>query len=782
LIYFTFNSILSLASEVKKPRRIWAPILLHINIMENLQLQEFFVEGGNQQKSHVLLHITEPSNAEEESKGNFFAIAELNNSSTESILHLQKIIEEIESSYYAKKEQPDEHGLETVLKEINHEYWGGVTEPENLHCVVGAIRQKEIVFSYHGEPQILMFYKNKDGLYKKIDLIGAGDDQGDEHQLFSQIIQGKVSSGDYMLVTTPNVAKYFNQDRLQKITTTRPPRQIAEHLERVLSELRNDMSFGGLIIHLSAVAAEHMDRPTLKKGDSEKSLKQLFSTEKHTANTLAPAFMSQLNQKINGIFKPKDQNEQPPLSRTSNTITEISSAHLRPHQMASGKQTFDFTRTSLAVLRQTGKLVRSLVIGLGWVIILIIKFFVGLAKFFLALFFVITNFQKRRRNIIDNWRHDFQNRTLYFKQLPMLTKGLILGAIITFFIFAGSVLFLRSQQNSRLQNKQFEDNITAINTKQDSAESSLVYNDTESALSDLADAKNILSQTDCLQDKQKKERCDAIASTLDQLLAQLRKSYAAKIETLATWDDVGLNNILKINNLLIAYSSTSPSLYTYDLLTKQTGTIVTLFTGYTDATVPKENDSAILLYGKNEIAEYLPESKTVKKVDISFPEDETNIKSIIAYNRRLYSLDTSNQQIYKHDRIKTGFGIGQKWIKSEGNYLSDADDITIDGDIFITHQNGTVSKWNGGQKVAFNLRGLYPALSSDSNLWTYNDLQNLYVLDGANKRLIITDKDGNLINQIEVDAWTNPSGLVVEEQEKRAFVADDGNLYQLSLP
>ena len=52
--------------------------------MENtLNLNEFFVEGENQELSHVLLHIIQPSTPEEErEKGYFFAACEINNTIT----------------------------------------------------------------------------------------------------------------------------------------------------------------------------------------------------------------------------------------------------------------------------------------------------------------------------------------------------------------------------------------------------------------------------------------------------------------------------------------------------------------------------------------------------------------------------------------------------------------------------------------------------------------------------------------------------------------------------
>ena len=173
-----------------------------------LQLNEFFVEGGKQELSHVLLHITEPSTPEEMSKGYFFAICEINQAETKYITKLQEIIDEAENNYY---ETPDEVGktsLEIILEKINQHAYALVRPGVTLNCVIGAIRQPEIIFTFFGKPQMVLFYKNRQGLYQKMDLINANAEEtekDDSPQLFSQIVQGKISPNDYLFAGTPPI-------------------------------------------------------------------------------------------------------------------------------------------------------------------------------------------------------------------------------------------------------------------------------------------------------------------------------------------------------------------------------------------------------------------------------------------------------------------------------------------------------------------------------------------------------------------------------------------------
>jgi uncharacterized protein YggL (DUF469 family) len=186
-----------------------------------LRLNEFFVEGGKQDISHVLLHITEPSTPEEMHKGYFFAIAEINQAETKYITRLQELIDQAENDYYELPDVPGMGALEQVLKKMNQEALGLAKANITMSCIVGAIRDPEISFTYYGEPHMLLFYKNREGVYQKMDLIHSPDDESENEptQLFSQIIQGKISPNDFLFAGTPHISEFFSHDRLQKHTT-----------------------------------------------------------------------------------------------------------------------------------------------------------------------------------------------------------------------------------------------------------------------------------------------------------------------------------------------------------------------------------------------------------------------------------------------------------------------------------------------------------------------------------------------------------------------------------
>lgn len=745
-----------------------------------LQLHEFFIEGGDREKSHVLLHITEPSTPKERKKGYFFAVCELNNAATKDIVNLQNIVDEIESRYYDAPEGIEENSLETVLKKINRENTTFKDPSVNLHCVLGTICNEQITFSFCGEPKMILFYKTREDLYRKMDLV-SGQTDGDN--LFSQIVEGKVSPRDFLFVGTSQIKNYFTDDRLQKIISTRPARQSAEHIERILSDVRNKYSFGGLILHLK----EEKELSVIKKRQttigSVNSLRNLFATENNTTNTLSPSLMNNLNDRLKNSFRNEEKEEQVLPTNEANPLpVEIGSAHVRLYQ---GKlpevKKNDIYKNYLL---NAGKLMW---VGIKYIstfvwlfLLLIFKFITGIGHLFGLVFFAATNYQNRRRNIIENWSKQWTNFKYYLKNLPKTTKIFSLVSLCLVFVFIGSIFVIREKQQQIAEEKFTNDTIEQIVAHKNAAESAAIYKDNDNALNESYIANNLISQINC---KKYLKDCEILTKQVNAVFSQVRKERLVETELIADWskDTSKLQKLVKINNEILAYTSSSPIIMVYDLLTKQTKSIDSKLNNINHISTPKENDYAAILHNNKNISLYNPLDKSFTSANISYQNEDANISSFVIYNRRLYSLDIANNQIYKHENIKAGFGPGKEWIKDISTNVKSGQSITIDGDMFVSKADGSIEKLTTGQKQPFGIFGLDPALKNGSEIWTYTDKLYLYLLDSAGKRLIILEKSGQLHEQIVAKEWTNPTGMIIDEQNKTAFILDNNKIYQINL-
>lgn len=759
---------------------------------QTLHLHEFFVEGNNPEESHVLLNITEPSTLAEKDKGYFFVICEINNAETKYIAKMQSIVDEIENSYYEIPDEANQTALEIVLNKINQENISMIQPDITLNCIIGVIRENEIIFSFYGHPQMVLFYKTKDGLYKKMDLVEENkpSEEAEDSQLFSQIVQGKIGPNDYFFAGTPNIISYFNHDRLQKIITTRLPRLSSEHLQRVLSELRSNLSFGGIIVNLqkgdNAISTTRIS--PIKKGSSARSLKNLFGAERNTADILSPSFLPKFQEKINNALEEENEPEMMSANRPGlRANTEITSSHLRArHEKIKSLPSVNWQETTKNVLTFIWKILKHLGRGLFLFVLLIGTIFSGIGRNIMLLFFVITNYQNRRRNILNAWVRWWNSLKDNIKHLPLITKILLGSAVILAIVFSNGIWYVKAKQKNQARTQAFSQAIDNIKAKQDTASGFLVYGDTEGALGKLNEAKDILKTLTC-ESVAEKNTCKNSEKEINDLLMKARKITIAQPQLLADWSNLtpatNADHAFILNNKIYGFGADNANILSYDLLTKESGitTPPIAVKNFRDVSVPKENDYAILLYEDKNIAQFNPQDNSWKKIDISFPSPNAQISSAIVYNRRVYSLDTVNNQIYKHDVITNGFSLGKPWLQDSLTDLKAGVDLAIDGDVFVLNQNGIINKFTKGQLQNFSLSKIEPPLTTADKIWTYNDLNYIYALDTTEKRILVIDKMGQVKNQITADEFIKPTAMLVDEPKNIMYILDSNKLYQVAL-
>jgi len=401
---------------------------------------------------------------------------------------------------------------------------------------------------------------------------------------------------------------------------------------------------------------------------------------------------------------------------------------------------------------------------------------------------MISNYQNRRRLILDNWSRQLRNYRENFRALPGVTKLLIVSSVLLLIAFLGSIIYLRANQNHINQNRANQETLRLINSKKETAEENiLIYHNDSAALDEIQAAKDLLGQLRC-KTAEEKVTCNNLKEQLENILVKIEKITVVAPELIADWSSppisLAASKIIKISDKILGFNSATSTLIIYDPLTKSSR-LLPIFgsgAGYSAAAVPKENDYVILLKNGRELLQFNLQNNLLKKIEVSFPTDKALSAAMVVYNRRLYSLDPTQNQIYKHDSTKEGFGPGRDWIIDNGVNLTSGVSLALDGDAFVLSKNGQIIKLTKGASSSFSLQGLNPPLTSGDKIWTYNDLNYLYVLDGENKRLIILEKDGRLKAQLTAKEFSRPTDLVIDDGGRTAYLVDQAKLYKISLP
>lgn len=732
------------------------------------QIQEFFVEGRNRKTSHVLLHISEPSTAAEIPKGSLFALIEITGGTSEQIEELQHCIDEIESRYYTEETDNPEVLFEQILEQMNrkshHMLAGGVVD-----AIVGVMIGGTILLSYHGAPIAYVFYQQKQE-YKHLSIINEAEEN--EAQLFSSVLSGTIHMHDYFFVGTPSVGRYFSEDRIQKIITARDVQSGSTHLQRVLANLRSDISFGGIV---SKVISVHDLPKTGKipphlKQKSGDSIHELVEAQDYTTETLNPSLL----QSAKSLFSFHPQ--QP---------TELRKKQPTGEPLATQYEADQTTPFVISFLRGTGTVfltVSSLLLTI------LERILLGIKELTILSWFLITNQKNKRADVVNTITRAIEEKKRSFIHLPLISKILLIGTILTITVFIGSIIVYSTNKQQAAQRQAYTLSLSDIQSTYEKAQAQFTYNDRAGALSLLIAAQTKANELPENTDEQKQTR-QSLLNSIATLLDQVRNITTVSPSVLATIPSTAEKpatptRLARIQNTLIAFGTNDSTHYTIPVVggtveTRDHSSLPSLLR----ASTPKENDTVIFLGNAQSIGTLDPTNQTISPKTIVYPTTGAAPNDIALYNRRAYILDAKNNQIYRHNPTATGYDKGAPWIQTqrEGSALTDATSIAIDGDIYILTTSGEIKKFVAGDEEVFSITGLDPTLSNPTELFTYTDVNYLYILEPTNKRVVVLDKTGKLIKQYTAAEWKNPTGMSVDEKNKTVYVLDSNTVYSFSL-
>jgi hypothetical protein len=731
------------------------------------QIQEFFVEGRNRKTSHVLLHISEPSTAAELPKGSLFALIEITGGTTEQIEELQQCIDEIESRYYSESSDNPEVLFEQILEQMNrkshHMLSGGAVD-----AVVGVMIGGTILLSYHGAPIAYVFYQQKQE-YKPLSIINDAEESS--VQLFSSVLSGSIHMHDYFFVGTPSVGRYFSEDRIQKIITARDVGSGSTHLERVLANLKSDISFGGIVSKLIS----HQDLPKtgkipphLKQGSGD-SIHGLVEAQDNTTETLNPSLL----QSGKSLFSFHPQ--QPAESRKKQPPTPLDTSY----------DDANTTPFIISFLRGTGTVLLTLSSILLTVLERIMLFFKDAT---IMTWFLITNHKNRRTEIINTITRAYEDKKRSFLHLSLLSKILLLGTILAITIFVGSIIVYQTNKQQVAQKQAYTLALSEIQSTYQKAQAQFTYNDRSGALSLLTAAQTKASELPTNTDEQKQTR-QSLLNSIAILLDQVRNITIVTPTVLATIPSTTEKpatptRLARIQNTLIAFGANDNTHYAIPTVggtveSRDHSSLPPLLR----ASTPKENDTIIFLGDTQSAGALDPTNQTISSKTIVYPTAGATPNDIALYNRRAYILDAQNNQIYKHNPTASGYDKGALWVQTqlEGSTLTDGVSIAIDGDVFVLTSGGAIKKFVAGKEESFTITGLDPALTNPAELFTYTDITSIYILEPKNKRVVVLDKTGKLIKQYTASEWNNPTSMSVDEKNKTVYVLDSNVVYSFGL-
>ena len=196
----------------------------------------------------------------------------------------------------------------------------------------------------------------------------------------------------------------------------------------------------------------------------------------------------------------------------------------------------------------------------------------------------------------------------------------------------------------------------------------------------------------------------------------------------------------------------------------------------------KITDQTLTVLGQGIFQKDLGNENSVLSAIIA--EGDSNKTAILleSFATYIYVLNPEKRNIYRYAKQEKGYSDPIGWMSGAVSFdYHQASSWAIDGDVWVTTREGGLHKLASGREQEFKIVGLAEPFSQNLQITTSEDLENLYLLEPAGKRLVILTKKGEFLKEIKSDSLASTTTLFVSEELKKVFAVSGSIVYAMSI-
>ncbi|HEX7588035.1 MAG TPA: hypothetical protein VF478_06955, partial [Anaerolineae bacterium] len=159
------------------------------------------------------------------------------------------------------------------------------------------------------------------------------------------------------------------------------------------------------------------------------------------------------------------------------------------------------------------------------------------------------------------------------------------------------------------------------------------------------------------------------------------------------------------------------------------------------------------------------------------------------YAGNLYLVDQGRNQILKYVAAEGAWTSAVTYFAPGVNVdLSGVTDMAIDGDVWLTRADGSLARFTQGKPNDLPIRDLDTPITKSVGVVTSEKINNVYVADAGNQRIIQIDKtSGKFQRQFKPrgqdrDAFNFLKTIAVDEQNKKFLFVNGNQVYLATIP
>ena len=701
----------------------------------------------------------EPENVYEKRLGSLFLVGEIKNALPQNLRFLDNFVSFFKREYYSSpiKFSP-EAALKLGLKKSN-EFLEGISKSGdvswlgNLNLLILNLKNFDLNLTKVGAIKILLLRQGQ--------IIDIGKNLEFEDiepyplKIFGKIVTGKLAESDILLVLTKEVFNFFaEQPKLQKgkviQTSKNLLKQIAEiqpfeekKLRAVFKTKEEELlKISGvcLLLLLTKEVWPKIERQrafTFQKKAERFSLKQAFLP-------LAGAF-----KKIYPFRKALSKFDRLKQKFSKLRIGEEDKSSSSPFAAARVLEEHSFFSTLRRAAARVPKVHPA-------------------------------------RSVISN-KVKVQIKKPEIKLTPIFRKNLVLVSSLILVIVLGFFIFKAGEQ-AKL--KELRLTLTGIRENMSQAENYLTLNNEKKSYEILKEAlRNVLPVTEeksALQEEAVSLK-DSIQKSLEKISKLERVTDPSLLFEFDEKEFIPQKMVFFQNNLYL-FSPVSDNIYKLSLTgeknvleTRQrfNEAVALAATKGEEEDLSSSPDNQILFFQKPNLIFFLKNGSLSQPISLSLPYPDFDPKTLAVYRSSLYFLDQKNGEIIKYPApLAQNKDFPQTWLAKDTNKAMEAKSIAIDGPIWVLNKDNTISHYFGGNLKETLTLDFFPEPENLSSIQALYEL--FYVLEPAQKRIIVLTKTGDIIKQYQSEKFDNLKDFAVSGDGKIIWLLNGTKVFELS--
>lgn len=368
-----------------------------------------------------------------------------------------------------------------------------------------------------------------------------------------------------------------------------------------------------------------------------------------------------------------------------------------------------------------------------------------------------------------------QLRPEIFRSFSNTKKFFFVSAAILLVALIVSVSVTSYYRRSQNAENELKTSLAELQKLANDADAALIYGDEAKARELLNQVNSQVSQPQLTDlDPEEQSQLETIKKQADELINKLNKVATANVTKVGTLSNA--NHLINLpthlatetSRTIISWNKTSSSVQ--DNALRSSEPIM--------QSINLGNNRAAIYNGK-ELLLWNYQSGTLGGAFSTDVPAEGNMTGLAYYptNRRVYTIDKAGDRVVSFLTSDRAFSQPLASIQNVGD-LAGASDLAIDGNIYILI-GGSINKYNSGQPQDFR-PSLPSPLSGAAQAYTESGYQNIYILDSDNKRVLILNKNGELVATLVSPEFTNLKDFAVDERGKAIFILNDSSLLKVS--